>query len=165
MYSSPHRRHDSKHQPCETTTQLWSRCELESITSLTQEYHDIGEKTPLHYAIEKNNYEITSLLLDNGANTTLGDKRGLNALHYAARFGLKEMVKLLLTHGADINLRDGNGFNPAHWAKMNEFNQIVDIIGPPRSIAPNDYQEYKKAMIQIHQINLKKKKKKGKKKK
>jgi len=76
----------------------------------------------LHYAIEKNNYEIASLLLDNGANTTLGDKRGLNALHYAARFGLKEMVKLLLTHGADINLRDGNGFNPAHWAKMNEFN-------------------------------------------
>jgi len=48
---------------------------------------------------------------------------------------------------------------------MNEFNEIVEMIGPPRSIAPNDYQEYKKAMIQIHQINLKKKKKKGKKKK
>jgi hypothetical protein len=39
------------------------------------------------------------------------------------------------------------------------------MIGPARSIEPKDYQEYKKAMIQIHQINLKKKKKKGKKKK
>ena len=39
------------------------------------------------------------------------------------------------------------------------------MIGPPRSIAPNDYQEYKKAMIEIHQITLKKGKKKGKKKK
>ena len=108
---------------------------------------------------------MTSLLLDNGANTTIGDKRGLTALHYAARFGYKELVKLLLTHGADINLRDANGFNAAHWAKMSEFADIVELIGPPRSIAPNDYQEYKKAMIQIHQINLKKKKKKGKKKK
>ena len=120
---------------------------------------------PLHYAVEKNNYEITSLLLDNGANTTIGDKRGLTALHYAARFGFKEIVKLLLNHGADINLRDSNGFNAAHWAKMSEFSDIVELIGPPRSIAPNDYQEYKKAMIQIHQINIKKKKKKGKKKK
>jgi ankyrin repeat protein len=62
------------------------------------------------------------ILLDAGANTTLGDKRGLTALHYAARFGFKEIVKLLLTCGADINLRDSNGFNAAHWAKMNEFN-------------------------------------------
>ncbi len=104
-------------------------------------------------------------MLDNGASTVIGDKRGLTALHYAARYGFKEIVKLLLTYGADINLRDSNGFNAAHWAKMNEFNEVVDMIGPPRSINPNDYQEYKKAMLQIHQINLKKKKKKGKKKK
>ncbi len=70
-----------------------------------------------------------------------------------------------MTYGADINLRDMNGFNAAHWAKMNEFGQIVEMIGPARSIEPKDYQQYKKAMIQIHQINLKKKKKKGKKKK
>lgn len=76
-----------------------------------------------------------------------------------------EIVKLLLKYGADINLRDGNGFNAAHWAKMNEFPAIVELIGPSRCIAPNDYQEYKKAMIEIHQIKLKKKKKKGKKKK
>lgn len=61
-------------------------------------------------------------------------------MHYAARFGYKEIVKLLLTYGADINLRDSNGFNAAHWAKISEFADIVDMIGPPRSIAPNDYQ-------------------------
>lgn len=105
------------------------------------------------------------MLLSAGANPTLGDKRGLTALHYAARLGFGDIVKLLITSGADINLRDANGFNAAHWAKMNEFYDIVEEIGPPRSIAPNDYQEYKNAMIQIHQINLKKKKKKGKKKK
>jgi len=45
-----------------------------------------------------------------------------------------------MTYGADINLRDMNGFNAAQWAKMNEFTEIVELIGPPRSIGPNDYQ-------------------------
>ena len=106
----------------------------------SKQYNDIGERTPLHYAVQKNNYELTAILLDNGANPTLGDKRGLSVLHYAARFGFMEIVKLLLKYGADINLRDSNGFNAAHWAKMNEFTAIVDLIGPPRSINPNDYQ-------------------------
>lgn len=75
----------------------------------------------MHYAVEKNNFEISNFLLDNGANPCLGDKRQMTALHYAARFGFKEIVKLLMTYGADINLRDMNGFNAAHWAKMNEF--------------------------------------------
>lgn len=52
-----------------------------------KEYNDVGEKTPLHYSVEKNNYELSMLLLDQGANPTLGDKRGLTALHYAARYG------------------------------------------------------------------------------
>jgi ankyrin repeat protein len=69
--------------------------------------------------VEKNNYEITNLLLDQGADPTSGDKRGLTVLHYAARLGYVEIVKLLIKYGADINLRDGNGFNAAHWAKMN----------------------------------------------
>ena len=90
-----------------------------------KEYNDVGEKTPLHYAVELNNYELTIMLLDNGANPTLGDKRGLTVLHYAARQGFMEIVKLLLKYGADINLRDSNGFNAAHWAKMNEFPAIV----------------------------------------
>lgn len=118
----------------------------------------------MHYSVEKNNYELTMLLLDHGANPTLGDKRGLNALHCAARFGFSEIIKLLLKYGADINLRDKNGFNAAHWAKMNEFPEIVEMIGPSRCINPTDYQEYKKAMIEIHQIKLKKKKGKKKKK-
>jgi ankyrin repeat protein len=35
------------------------------------EYHDVGQKTPLHYAVEKNSFEICSMLLDYGANPSL----------------------------------------------------------------------------------------------
>ena len=45
---------------------------------------------------------------------------------------------------------------------MNKFNDIVEMIGPARCIGPDDYREYKKAMVEIRQIKLKKKKKKGK---
>lgn len=89
MHASSHRSHDPKHQPREVTGKIWRRHQFEGTPFDTQEYHDVGEKTPLHYSVEKNNYEITNFLLDNGANTTLGDKRGLTALHYAARFGFK----------------------------------------------------------------------------
>lgn len=61
-------------------------------------------------------------------------------------------------------MRDNNGFNAAQWAKLNEFKEIVDLIGPPKTVQPKDYQEYKNAMVQIHQITLGKKKKKKKKK-
>jgi len=89
LYSSSYSRYDSKCQFSETPPQIWSRRQSKSKKYSIQEYHDIGEKTPLHYSVEKNNYEITNLLLDSGANTTLGDKRGLTPLHYAARHGFK----------------------------------------------------------------------------
>lgn len=89
MHACSHRSYDPKHQPREIACKIWRRRQSESTDFNTQEYHDVGEKTPLHYSVEKNNFEITNFLLDNGANTTLGDKRGLTALHYAARFGFK----------------------------------------------------------------------------
>ena len=55
------------------------------------EAHDVGEKTPLHYAVEKNAFETCSKLLDYGANPNLKDKRGLTALHYSAKFGFKQI--------------------------------------------------------------------------
>ena len=46
-------------------------------------------KTALHYAVEKNYFEISALLLDYGANASIQDKRGMTSLHYAARLGHK----------------------------------------------------------------------------
>lgn len=81
-----------------------------------KEYYDIGEKTALHYAVEKNLFQICSLLLDYGGNPSLQDKRGMTCLHYAARLGHRQLVILLISQGVDINLRDENGFNASYWA-------------------------------------------------
>ncbi len=61
-----------------------------------KEYFDVGEKTALHYAVEKNNIEVCKVLLENGANPSIADKRGLTCLHYAARYGYKNIVNLLI---------------------------------------------------------------------
>ena len=36
-----------------------------------QEYHEVGLKTPLHYAIEKNSVECVKKLLEFGANPNI----------------------------------------------------------------------------------------------
>ena len=107
-----------------------------------QENYDTGEKTPLHYAVEKDLFEICSKLLDFGANCNSKDKRGLTPLHYAARFGRKDIVNLLLASGADVNQRDENGFSASYWAEINKFTDILGLLPPPKSIPPEDLMEF-----------------------
>lgn len=130
-----------------------------------QEVYDVGQKTPLHYAIEKNSFELCSKLLDYGANPNIKDKRGMTSLHYAAKLGLKQICTLLFTHGADINLRDEHGFNSAYYAQSNKHPDLLSILGPPRMITPDDLIEFKMQMREIHGISVPIKGKKKKKKK
>lgn len=116
-----------------------------------KEYHDVGEKTPLHYAVEKNCFESSAKLLEAGANPSLPDKRGLTCLHYAARYGFKDIVSLLLTYGVDVNIRDGNGFNASYWAELNKHTDILPLLPPPKSIPPEDHTEF---MMQLKEIHL-----------
>ncbi|KAM3144131.1 hypothetical protein pb186bvf_003895 [Paramecium bursaria] len=128
-----------------------------------QEYYDVGQKAALHYAVEKNLYQISSLLLEYGANASLQDKRKMTSLHYASRLGHKNLVLLLLNEGVDINLRDENGFNASYWAQVNKFNDVLQILPPPKFIPSNDLLEFKNQMREIHKIEIGKKKKKKKK--
>lgn len=48
---------------------------------------------------------------------------------------------------------------------MNKHQDILTILPPPKSIAPEDYTEFKMQLREIHKINVKLPKKKKKKKK
>jgi ankyrin repeat protein len=73
---------------------------------------------PLFNAIFFGNYELTRLLIENGANVNLQDHCGTTPLHCAVRAvaGNKEqIIQLLLDNGADLKIKDSIGKTPSDY--------------------------------------------------
>ncbi|MFF3022063.1 M48 family metallopeptidase [Gottfriedia sp. NPDC057948] len=95
--------------------------DIEQVKELIDEGEDVNElnrdhESPLLKASytdgEPLNLEMLKLLLDNGANPTIGDADDWTILHAAAYLGDKEAIDLLLKYGADINQPDNVGETP-----------------------------------------------------
>lgn len=73
-----------------------------------------GWGTPLHIAALKNNVEMVSRLLDNGADPNLRSKfsSGTTPLHWALREGNVECAQALLDNGAEVDLATDWGVTP-----------------------------------------------------
>ena len=73
---------------------------------------------PLFNAIFFGNFELTKLLIENGANVNLQDHCGTTPLHCAIRAiaGNKEqIIQLLLDNGADLKIKDSLGKTPSDY--------------------------------------------------
>jgi ankyrin repeat protein len=57
-------------------------------------------KTPLHWAAEKNYPELAELLVSSGADINAEVSWGMTPLQWAANMGSRDVVKVLLAHGA-----------------------------------------------------------------
>ena len=68
--------------------------------------------TPLHYAVEKNSYELCLLLIQNGAFINAKDVDGMTALHDSITLGHYNLTLLLLQCGATNIEKDGNEMTP-----------------------------------------------------
>ncbi len=89
---------------------------------------------PLFNAIFFGNFELTKLLIENGANVNLQDHCGTTPLHCAIRAvaGNKEqIIKLLLDNGADLKIRDNLGKAPTDYKPqlLRKF-AIASLIKP-----------------------------------
>ena len=62
-------------------------------------------RTALHLAVKKNNYNITLILLENGADVDAVSKDNLTALHIAVGNQSSKIVQLLLQFKANVNHR------------------------------------------------------------
>lgn len=79
--------------------------------------HNSNGQTALHYAASRNHPQITSLLLENGANVNAQDKYHATPLHRAASQGHEKVVGLLLNAPKiQIDLTDSSGCSPLHLA-------------------------------------------------
>ncbi len=75
---------------------------------------DRDGKTPLHCCVLSVGFiEFATMLLDNGADSTLKTLSGNTALHLAVSNGHSHLIPLLCEHNKEnINARDSNGYTP-----------------------------------------------------
>ncbi len=77
---------------------------------------------------------LTSLLLDNGANTDVQNSRGLTAAHYSARNGCYLSLKCLIERGANVFIRDAQGNRPLDGAKAMREQACVELLQRVESV-------------------------------
>lgn len=76
---------------------------LEGDPGLAQVRGDY-DKTPLHWAAEKNHRVLAELLLSHGAEIEAEVCWGMTPLQWAANMNSREVAEVLLSHGAVLNL-------------------------------------------------------------
>ena len=69
--------------------------------------------------------EVAKLLVEKGANTTLGD---IQPIVVAAKHFNIEIVRLLLEHGTSPNLWDVTGYTALEWARYNQDANLINLL-------------------------------------
>lgn len=83
---------------------------------------------PIHSACSISNYEITELLLKNGANANARQLQDYTPLHSAAHNDKIELARLLINNGADVNAKTDDGKTPLSIALEKGFKELADLI-------------------------------------
>lgn len=82
-------------------------------------------KTPLMWAAETGQMDMTRTLLQAGASVNAGNVFGWTALIGAAYEGREGTVQILLENGADVNVRDNDGKTAMMRAKGDTVRHIL----------------------------------------
>ena len=73
---------------------------------------DVGGRTPLSFAAEREHVDIARYLVDNGAAVDRADKQGRTPLFHATLSDHPELIAFLADRGANVNVRDQYGDTP-----------------------------------------------------
>ncbi|XP_042911828.1 uncharacterized protein [Parasteatoda tepidariorum] len=76
------------------------------------EAKSVHGETPLHYAVNRDKYEVVEILIKNGANMNAGSSRGYTPLHTAVMNEKYEVVELLIKEGADVEANNSYDVTP-----------------------------------------------------
>ncbi|KAL4775199.1 hypothetical protein BDW60DRAFT_139089 [Aspergillus nidulans var. acristatus] len=83
---------------------------------------------PLSFAAEQGNEEISSLLLDYGAELEIRDLGGFTPLHIACQRNRLGTCTLLLDRGANIEAMANDGHTPLNYATANCCSRMVQLL-------------------------------------
>ncbi|MHC4798404.1 MAG: ankyrin repeat domain-containing protein [Planctomycetota bacterium] len=84
--------------------------------------------TPLNLAAYRGQAEIVKILLNAGADVTIGDNENSQPIHNAAVGGHLEVVDILINHGVDINCQDDNGATALSFAVSYGRSEMVKYL-------------------------------------
>lgn len=89
---------------------------------------DSDQKTPLYYAICRNDVKLVNYLISKKANVSRIDSEGNQPLHNAARCALGEIIKVLVDAGADPSAENSEGDTPVDVAKKSNNMSAKDEL-------------------------------------
>lgn len=83
--------------------------------------------SPLHYAVDNENLELTSFFIERGANVNkkVEDDFEIFPLFMATTRKNKKLVELLLANGADVHAETSNKWTVLHQASVPGFERII----------------------------------------
>ncbi|WFD32204.1 putative ankyrin-repeat protein [Malassezia sp. CBS 17886] len=90
--------------------------------------------TPLMIAASAGAPQVVALLLEHGADPSVGNNRRQTALHYASSKNHVDIVRALLEAGADVNVQDAANQRPIHRAASAGRDAVIRVLlsPPPR---------------------------------
>lgn len=109
----------------------------EEVLSLLKQGSEIDARnlkgdTPLHCAVQFENYEICNVLLKLGANVNIKNSDGLTPLHICTKHSkstaLLDLAKNLLNTVSDVNAKDKHGNSPLHYAALKGQFKLVKLL-------------------------------------
>ncbi|KAJ5072233.1 ankyrin repeat protein [Anaeramoeba ignava] len=92
------------------------------------EAYDKEENKPLHLSVALRNYEITDLLVTQGAQIDCLDANKSTPLHIAIKNGDFRIVGYLISKGVNLEIEDGDGNKPIHLAIIHDHMEILRKI-------------------------------------
>ncbi|RYC78295.1 hypothetical protein BFJ63_vAg18831, partial [Fusarium oxysporum f. sp. narcissi] len=102
-----------------------------AISLITE--HNVNEtstlgRSPLGIACTKGFIEVVDLMLQNRADITVADNRGVTPVIAASLNGHVEVVKLLLENKADITVANSRGVTPVYAASSRGHVKVVKLL-------------------------------------
>lgn len=90
--------------------------------------HELGNWSPLHFAVSQASPEVIAILLEAGAKLNARTQDGFVPLHLAASAGSPEVVLTLLQAGANVHARAERGYSPLQLAAMYANNGAIAAL-------------------------------------